>query len=453
MSKTSSLTLQALPYTPDSTLLFTALRDLPYAVFLDSAQPYSSHGRYDIITAQPRYLLKEPDSQHTTKTTFFARLQQQLQQQPYTAEGAHDLPFIGGAVGYFSYDLARQLERLPCIAANDLDTPEALVGIYDWGIVVDHQQRRTLLVAQAQAEQTLINDVLQRLRKPTSIVHNDFHCSTPLRSNLPFKQYQQAFQQIKRYIEAGDCYQVNLAQRWSAGFVGDPWQAYQRLRKVAAAPYSAYIAWENKALMSLSPEQFIHVNGHKVTTSPIKGTIARSPQAQEDKKLAHQLLHSAKDRAENVMIVDLLRHDLGKYCTMGSVHVDALCQLESFATVHHLISTISGTLKPSISTVDVLAGCFPGGSITGAPKIRAMEIIEALEPQRRSVYCGAVAYISYHQRMDSNIAIRTLLCEHDRLYCWAGGGIVHDSTCAQEYRESCLKVEKLLHHLGAKIDG
>jgi para-aminobenzoate synthetase component 1 len=266
--------------------------------------------------------------------------------------------------------------------------------------------------------------------------------------------YREAFSRIQLYIRAGDCYQVNLAQCFSSRYEGDPWQAYRRLRAVAAAPFSAFLELPgNDALLCLSPERFISLHGHHVETSPIKGTRPRHLDALADRLAAEELLASSKDRAENLMIVDLLRNDLGRNCLPGSIHVDKLFEVQTYPTVHHLVSTISGELRDDASALDLLRDSFPGGSITGAPKRRAMQIIAELEPTARHVYCGSVAYISADGRMDSNIAIRSLWCESGELRCWGGGGIVADSQWQQEYRETFDKVGKFLASLEETLTG
>ncbi|HEY5622199.1 MAG TPA: aminodeoxychorismate synthase component I, partial [Gammaproteobacteria bacterium] len=266
----------------------------------------------------------------------------------------------------------------------------------------------------------------------------------PIASNFDRETYGDAFNRIQEHIRAGDCYQVNLTQRFSAEVRGDSWQAYELLRTVNPAPYSAYISTPSGDLLSSSPERFLRVAGQRVESRPIKGTRPRAASSAQDELLTSELRSSRKDRAENVMIVDLLRNDLGKTCEPGSVWVAALCDVESFANVHHLVSTVRGELARDTHAVDVLRGCFPGGSITGAPKVRAMEIIESLEPHRRGVYCGAIGYIGFDGAMDTNIAIRTLLRNGDRLYAWAGGGIVADSDAESEYQESLAKVSTQL---------
>jgi para-aminobenzoate synthetase component 1 len=261
--------------------------------------------------------------------------------------------------------------------------------------------------------------------------------------------YAAAFDRIKDYIREGDCYQVNLAQRFRAQTSHDAWALYQRIRLVNPAPYGALLEYPFGEVLSSSPEQFLCVQEGRVQTRPIKGTRPRGHDAESDRALRAQLLSSEKDRAENLMIVDLLRNDLGKVCEPGSIAVPGLFEIESFATVHHLVSTVTGRLRAGKDAIDLLAGCFPGGSITGAPKMRAMQIIDELEPVRREVYCGSVIRLGFDGNLDSSIAIRTLLKQGTEVYYWAGGGIVADSQCASEYQESLDKAAAFLRLFGA----
>ena len=255
---------------------------------------------------------------------------------------------------------------------------------------------------------------------------------------------------MQDHIRAGDCYQINLTQRFEARVQGDSWQAYGRLRRTNPAPYSAYLDLPFAQVLSSSPERFLRLRGDRVETKPIKGTRPRAGDPARDAALAEDLVASAKDRAENVMIVDLLRNDLGKCCVPGSIRAEPLFAIESFASVHHLVSTVTGRLAPGRHAVDLIRACFPGGSITGAPKHRAMQIIEALEPQRRSIYCGCIGYLGFDGGMDLNIAIRTLLRVDENIYAWAGGGIVADSAVDAEYQESLDKAAALLAILEAE---
>ncbi|ARN76083.1 aminodeoxychorismate synthase component I [Oceanicoccus sagamiensis] len=443
---TYQLTIEELPYQVDSALLFARFLDMEQPVYLDSAAAFSARGRYDIFSAQPLSTLQPKKEKATNSDSydFFSDIKQALNALTPSINNDYHLPFVGGALGYFGYDLGRQLETLPKHALKDLSLADASIGIYSWAVIIDHRQQRALLVAHPSTDASLLQEIRSRLKAGQIPALDRFSLKTDFQSNMTKTEYSAAYSQVQRYIESGDCYQINLAQRFSAEYSGHPWDAYLALRQTAAAPFSAYIQQADSTILSLSPERLLHSSNRRVTTSPIKGTIGRGQSRVEDEGLAQQLLNSAKDRAENLMIVDLLRNDLGKSCEPGSIQVDELFELQSFETVHHLVSTIRGQLSPDKDALDLLAGCFPGGSITGAPKIRAMEIIEELEPHRRSVYCGAIGYISCDGQMDTNIAIRTMVCEDDKIHCWAGGGIVADSQCEGEYQECMTKVGRLL---------
>lgn len=441
------LVIEELSYAIDSAPLFEQMLDLELPIYLDSSRPYSTRGRYDIFSADPVKILSNKlteSSTYNNDLTFFHELDEALKELTPRIDNDHHLPFVGGALGYFGYDLGRQLEQLPQRAPKDLQIDDSCVGIYSWAVIVDHRQRRTLLVSHPCADSARLNDVRARLQSLKVKPETRFRLNSTFQSNMSRQDYTNAFEKVQQYIVAGDCYQINLAQRFSAAYEGDPWQAYLSLREAAAAPFSGYIKMPSSSILSLSPERFLHAHNQRVSTSPIKGTIARGKDKKSDMALAAQLLSSTKDRAENLMIVDLLRNDLGKACVPGSIQVDELFQLQSFQTVHHLVSTISGQLLDGIEPLDLLARCFPGGSITGAPKVRAMEIIEELEPCRRAVYCGSLGYISCDGQMDTNIAIRTMVCEDQQIHCWAGGGIVADSNCDSEYQECMTKIDKLL---------
>jgi para-aminobenzoate synthetase component 1 len=317
------------------------------------------------------------------------------------------------------------------------------LGIYHWALLFDHQQQRGYLLG------TPPEQALQRLKQPlSSALPATFQLHGALHSDLQHADYLRAFTRIQRYLRDGDCYQVNLTRRFHARVSGDPWQAYLALRQHSPAPYGAYLSTPFGQLLCNSPEQFIEVDKGAVNTRPIKGTRPRHPDPHRDQQLADELQHSIKDRAENVMIVDLLRNDLGRVCKPGSVRVEQLWQLHSFATVHHLISTISGQLTDANGALDLLRAAFPGGSVSGAPKHRAMQIIRELEPVPRGVYCGSIGYLDWNGRMDSNITIRTLIHQQGQLQFHAGGGIVIDSEMQQEYQETLDKAAAMLWLLG-----
>lgn len=449
----AKVTKQLLPYFEDSSLLFAACADQPWAVFLDSAFPVSQQGRFDIMaydpvctlqTHGPVTMISERSGQTTSRADPFELLKIKL---GAVLPAIDDLPFNGGAIGYFAYDLARRIEKLPVLAEDAEQLPDMAVGIYRWALVVDHQQRQSWLAGYGLAEEQIKHLSAQFSRVPERHRIDDFGVTRAPQSNMSRQAYGRAFAKIKHYLKEGDCYQVNLTQRFSSPCSGNPWFAYQTLRKINAAPFSAYLNLPDVQVLSSSPERFLKVIDGKVETKPIKGTRPRKALACEDQKQIAALAASEKDRAENVMIVDLLRNDIGKSCREGSVQVPTLFAVESYATVHHLVSTVTGELAEDQHALDLLRSCFPGGSITGAPKIRAMEIIEELEPHRRGIYCGAIGYIGFDGHMDTNIAIRTLVHNHGSIRFWVGGGIVNDSVEDEEYQECFDKAAALLQLL------
>lgn len=446
--------LEALPYCRDTGPLASRLAERPWFMFLDSCRQATSSGRYDILACDPRTVIitrgDETEIHHDGRVARSSNDPFKLVEEALAELGpaqAGQLPFAGGALGFFAYDLGRRLEQLPVLATRDLGTPDMVVGIYAHAVVVDHDAEACWLVSHPAARDE--PDFMRRAclaQEPLTpaAFGTRFEVTSQVKPEMDFATYADAWRRIKRFLAEGDVYQVNLTQRFSAEVRGDAWDAYQRLRHVNPAPFSAYIKLPEGAILSSSPERFVRVHGDEVETRPIKGTRRRSEDRTEDARLAAELAASAKDRAENVMIVDLLRNDLGKVCAVGSVRVPRLFAIETYARVHHLVSTVCGKLAPGVSAAAVLRACFPGGSITGAPKIRAMEIIEALEPNRRGVYCGAIGYLSCDGGMDTNIAIRTLVQDGSRLYCWAGGGIVMDSELEAEYQECLTKAAAML---------
>lgn len=477
-----------LTYQPESKLLFERIAHKPWAIFLDSGRPKSEYGRFDILVADPvitictsemhniagaEYVSADNPSAHESiqteivqngqKTISFndpfeilnsllAPYQSVLEKLPLS-----ELPFTGGAIGYFGYDLARQVERLPNLAKDDQAIPHMMVGIYDWAVVVDHHEKTAYLVShqfqQSTRDQWLdlcqLFDAPIDLQQAEQVSAADFTLLADVTSNMSFDTYAKAFDRVKRYITEGDCYQVNLAQRFSAKVQGNSWTAYCKLREISPAPFMAYMNFGALKVLSGSPERFLQVLGNHVETRPIKGTRPRSEDVQQDVQFAKDLQASIKDKAENLMIVDLLRNDISKNCKIGSVKADKLFQLQSFANVHHLVSIVTGRLNVGKTAIDLLRGCFPGGSITGAPKLRSMQIIEELEPHRRGVYCGAIGYIGFDGNMDTNIAIRTAVhCQNEagdeEVSFYAGGGIVADSVLEKEYAETLDKASSMM---------
>ncbi len=436
-----------LPYHANPAHYFAAIRHAPGAVLLDSGRPEAERGRFDLLSAWPlEQLAVLPDERGTT---FLQRLRDNLARLGEAQlPAACELPFAGGLIGYLSYDFGRHLENLPEQARDDLQLPDARFGLYAWALISDHQQGSSQLVFHPSLEAAERERLIQLFSRPAGPVIGEFQLKGPMTADLSAEAYHQAFERIQHYIQAGDCYQVNFAQRFRADCQGDPWVAYCALRAACPTPFSGFQSLPDQgAVLSLSPERFVKVSQGQVETRPIKGTRPRGRDAAEDAAHAAELLASSKDRAENLMIVDLLRNDLGRTCRIGSVRVPELFSLESYPNVHHLVSSVTGTLADDRDALDLIAGSFPGGSITGAPKIRAMQIIDELEPTRRALYCGSLLYLDVRGEMDSSIAIRSLLVKDGQVSCWGGGGIVADSDWQAEYQESITKVKVLLDTL------
>lgn len=434
------------------------LSDRPHLLFLDSALPGGELGRYSFVAADPFAWI---DGGPLTALDDVLR-RHRLDPLPGLP------PFQGGAAGLFGYDLCHQIERLPRPRFDEFGVPPLAVGLYDCVVSFDHQagrawvlstglpERGTARVARARRR---LRDVRSRLERPPSpLVWSPGLALQPaayqplpgwpgVGSSFTPDGFRAAIARAIEYVHAGDCFQVNLAQRLLAPLREHPLALYDRLRRVNPAPFAGYLDLGRFALASASPERFVRLDRGRVQTRPIKGTRPRGATPEEDEARAGELLASPKDRAENVMIVDLLRNDLGRVCAFGSVRVEALCRLESYRTVHHLVSEVSGTLAAGKGAVDLLRAAFPGGSVTGAPKVRAMEIIAELEPTARGPYCGSLGYVGFDGAMDTSILIRTFTAGGGWLQFPVGGGIVADSDPASEYAETLTKAEGLLRAL------
>jgi para-aminobenzoate synthetase component I len=433
--------ISLLPYQADGAGVFSHFAQKPYAVFIDSC----GVGRFDIIAANPTAVIETRDWHDDPFSLAKAKLLS-AEIQKNNLGIPQDLPFTLGAIGYLSYDLGYELMQLTPTPKANVGLPTAVIGFYDWSVVTDHHQKKTYLISEKDPRDPDLAAIKALIGKP-SVKTEAFSLTKNFLANMDKLQYTDAFEKIKTHIRAGDCYQINLAQRFSATFQGSPWSAYQSLRTKNPMPMAAYMNLADDAILCLSPERFLQVSQNQVTTQPIKGTSPRFAEPAQDQQSAENLLNSIKDRAENIMIVDLLRNDLSKCCRPGSVKVPQLCALESFTNVHHLVSTVIGALEEGRHPLDLLKSCFPGGSITGAPKRRAMEIIDQLEPHHRALYCGSIFYCDQRGNMDSNIAIRTLLCHGQEIHCYGGGGIVSDSNLDGEYQEIQVKISKLLNIL------
>lgn len=367
---------------------------------------------------------------------------------PFQVEhGTHQSHLAGGWIGYLGYELGYARERRLAQLTHASTVPLMHAGLYLWIASFDRNSSRFGLWIHPSCPAPIRDQVEQWLSAPESRQMH-WHMEAPFAPTQTPDQFKSGVEAIKRYIEDGDCYQVNLSQAFSGRFCGHPWLAFEKLTAANPTPYSAFLSVGDASVLSISPERFLKIDQGIVETSPIKGTRPRGSSPESDIKLADELQASEKDRAENLMIVDLLRNDLSVHAEAGSVEVEQLFALESYANVHHLVSHIKARLKPGISPLQVLFDAFPGGSITGAPKIRAMEIIRELEPHWRGPYCGSVFYYGLDGRLDSNIAIRTLLGESNgTIRCWGGGGIVADSDPEAEYQETLTKVKPLMDFL------
>jgi para-aminobenzoate synthetase component 1 len=444
-----SCSLHPLPYQADPALYFAQVREAPGAILLDSARPAAERGRFDLLSAWPLETFT-PAAQETG-SAYCQRLREALDRLGTASlpEGCK-LPFAGGLIGFMAYDLGRRFEQFGPGPQADFTLPDAQLGLYAWALASDHEQQGTWLVfhpALAPAERQRLITLFEA---PALDLPGAFCMTAPFTNEVDAPAYQHAFDRVQAYIRAGDTYQINLTRRFSGRCEGDPWAAYKALRAACPTPFSAFMQVSpTVAILSHSPERFLQVRGGAVEARPIKGTRPRRPQPEADAAEAAALLASEKDRAENLMIVDLLRNDLGRTCAIGTVHVPALFALESYPNVHHLVSSVTGQLAPGKDALDLLAGSFPGGSVTGAPKIRAMEIIDELEAQRRVIYCGSFLYLDVRGHLDSSIAIRTLLIETGHIACWGGGAVVMDSRAEDEYQESLIKVKVLMDTLQA----
>jgi para-aminobenzoate synthetase component 1 len=430
-----------------------AVADRPYPALLESAQAGTPYGRWSILCWDPfrrltcRGRVVEVDDLRTGRRTVsgadpFRVLSREFAPLRFDAPEDFALPFAGGAVGYFSYDLRHRIERLPRRARHDVPTPDFVLCLYESALVFDHLRGVTEWVGPACAAPDLPRAADGPAPRVRPVV---------LESNFTRDDYLRAVRRAKDYIAAGDIFQANLSQRFFGRCPSEGLAVYCRLQEVNPAPFAAYLRYPEIEVISSSPERFLLVEGDRVTTRPIKGTRPRlEGDAAFNRRMRAELALSEKDHAELTMIVDLERNDLGRVCRYGTVRVEEHAVIEEYPTVFHLVSTVSGELyREGHDEFSLVRATFPGGSITGAPKIRAMEIIEELEPHARGVYTGAIGYVSFHGRMDLNIAIRTLVRARGRVYAQVGGGIVADSEPALEYDETLHKGRALFQALNA----
>ena len=451
-------------------LIKQKLSVLDWSIFLESADKTHVNSRWSIYSSDPIATLQSKKGVIsvegveldllTSKSPLLAcnQLREFLFSTESKRPNTDSIPFSGGVLGILNYELGHHLEtiknhNLP----NEIDIADVALGFYDWAILLDNHNNQFFMVVRQHSlsSRPLKEYYKERLawlhslsiaEKEGEAPHKntDFNMQSDWLSNMSKESYTEKFNRIQRYILDGDCYQVNLAQRFKASYSGNEFNAYQKLVLNNRPPFSAFLRLPTHVVLSLSPERFLKLSHDKIETKPIKGTRPRFENKILDAQSKAELKESEKDRAENLMIVDLLRNDIGKVSKTGSVNVPCLFEIESFPAIHHLVSTITSELKNGYSTEALITACFPGGSITGTPKIRAMEIISELEPDSRTVYCGSIGYIDAQGNMDMNISIRTLLCHEGIIYCWAGGGLVADSQVELEYQECFDKVNRIL---------
>ncbi|MDF2614262.1 MAG: aminodeoxychorismate synthase, component [Clostridia bacterium] len=425
-----------------------------YSFFLDSGMSHDNLGRYSFIGCNPflriessgrKIKIIENDEIKEIADNPFHVLKKLLQR--YSIKNDTSIPFVGGAVGYMAYDLCHHIEKLPQTTSNDISLPEMIMGFYDGIIVIDHLDEKKYAVSAGLphfSEEHADKKVKHLKRFIEEGVVSDYSYlnesfkdnSLHLESNFSQQDYYKAVDKARNYIRLGDIYQMNMTQRFTTMINTHPLNIYETLRTINPAPFASFLEYGDFQIVSSSPERFLQIRKGMVETRPIKGTMPRGQNDKEDKENSHLLKNSTKDMAENLMIVDLMRNDIGKVCEFGSVKVPELFCIEKYSTVFHMVSTVTGKLREDCDAVDCIKATFPGGSITGAPKIRAMEIIDELEPTCRHIYTGSIGYIGFDGDMDMNIVIRTILIKGNRAYYQVGGGIVWDSTPEKEYQET-----------------
>ena len=445
---------------------FWKLRGERHVAFLDSTLPDARLGRLSMVASDP-VLVFEAHGDRIKVTGETTRVRRsgnpfaalgELERRFSTGNSGGEWPH-GALIGCLGYGLRRFVERVPARLADDLAMPDAWFGVYDRLLLFDHDTGRATIIstgvdesghadsdrARRRAEEWQRKMAVKTTLPSTRLVADGREPA--LESNLTRDNYERAVRRILDYIAAGDVYQINFSQRFRAKTRAEPELLYHALRTANPAPFAAYLDCGAGQILSSSPERFLQIRGRHIQTRPIKGTRPRTGNEQADQKAARELMMSAKDQAELLMITDLERNDLGRVCEFGSVHVPELVTLENYATVMHLVSTVEGRLADGVTAVEAVRACFPGGSITGAPKIRAMEIIDELEPGARGVYTGAIGYLGFNDVADFNIAIRTMIYKNGMVHFHAGGGIVADSEPALEYEETLHKARGMVRAL------
>jgi len=438
----------------NSEQLFLLFSDEKNIMFLDSGGKDKKLGEFSFIVFDPFIKFNSKDKNiNILDKNIIGNPLEELQNilDKYKIENKGEFPFNGGAVGYLSYDLARQIEILPRTTIDDVQIEDIVMYFYHGAIVVDHIHDK-IYYSDYNIDgngQIRFDYVLDKINKSLNIIKPEvkYNSNSKIVSNFTKNEYLSSIKKIKEYIISGDIYQANMTQRFCSEFDGNAIGLYLKLREKNPAPFSGYLDIDDVKILSSSPERFVKVRDRIITTRPIKGTMPRGVTVEEDEKNKNILINSEKDKAELLMIVDLERNDLGRISEIGSVKVKELFELETYATVFHLVSTIEAKLRDDINFKKLIEGIFPGGSITGAPKIRAMEIIDELEPTQRNIYTGSLGYIDFAGDIDINIVIRTIVLKDNKAYIQLGGGIVLDSVEELEYEETLHKGKALFEVL------
>ena len=433
--------------------IYSLFKEDKTVTFLDSGMGSENLGRYSFVGINPFTTFKYEDNiciidEKEFNGEPFEELNKLINR--YKIKNNTDLPYIAGAMGYFSYDLGRTIEEIPVMATEEVKIPDCYFYFYDNAVIVDNLKKKTYVTALGilKSKEDSINEIKDKVLKGHKVQYRELNKSnTEFTSNFGKDEYIDTVEKVRQFIRSGDVYITNLTQRFCCETKKDPYDVYKNLRHINPAPFAAFMNVEDFSLVSSSPERFLEIRNNIVQTRPIKGTRPRGKNKEEDLKNRQELIDSEKDKAELLMIVDLERNDLSKVCKPYSVKVTELFKLEEYSTVFHLVSTVVGEVKDKYTSVDCIKACFPGGSITGAPKVRSMEVIEELEPTRRNIYTGCIGYLGFDGNADLNIVIRTILMKDGKAYLGVGGGITWESEKEAEYEETLDKAKALMRVL------
>lgn len=433
--------------------IYSLFKEDKTATILDSGMGAENLGRYSFIGLNPFTTFKYEDNICTiNEKEFNGDPFEELNKliSKYKIENSTGLPYVAGAMGYFSYDLGRTIEEIPVMAVEEVKIPDCYFYFYDNAVIVDNLKKKTYVTSLGilKSREDSIRELKDKISEGYKVKYRKIDKSdTEFTSNFGRDEYIDTVEKVRQYIRTGDVYITNLTQTFCCETEKEPYEIYKNLRHINPAPFAALMNVEDFSIVSSSPERFLKIRNNIVETRPIKGTRPRGKNKEEDLKNRQELIDSEKDKSELLMIVDLERNDLSKVCKPYSVKVTELFKLEEYSTVFHLVSTVIGELKDEHTAVDCIKACFPGGSITGAPKVRSMEVIEELEPTRRNIYTGCIGYLGFDGNADLNIVIRTILMKDGKAYLGVGGGITWESEIVAEYDETLDKARALMRVL------